>query len=220
MSFYNYVLFKPDSQRDFNEILEMMPKNNLKPYKYYFVHDWKKVSEILYKEQFDQNVNFKLSFESLAYIVNNLFGNKGVICIIKKEDNQELQDFVNNVLDFKIRVRERYCKKDEIILVANVDKMPIDRLQVRNNGKIRLIDSNGQLKEVKRYKKEGLYKFHSLSYIHCPDADIIKVLDEMNLLHNEGIIATQNEISIGQLNEIKKYRTFNVTNYKEDIWER
>lgn len=215
MSFYDYIMFKPESQRDFSEILELMMEREFNIHKFYRVRDWKRLSEKLYNSQFKDNKHFELSFESLAYIINSLFGNEAIIAILKGKDGLTKEQLMNKVLEFKRSVREKFCKTNQIYLIANVNNMPINRYGIDNNGTIKLQTQDGRLKPISRCQDEGLFKFHSLSYLHCPDAEVGKVLNELNLLQSEGVFNEENEISMLELENIKRYGTFNVFKHIE-----
>ena len=218
MNAYDYLMFKPESQKNFSKIFNLMLEEKFELCGFYHVNDWKSLSEKLYRSQLE-NQHFKVSFESLAYIINELFGNDAVICLIKENKEIEEQRFYEKVLAFKKRIRERFCKADQIYLVANIDKMPINRNGISNNGKLMLQSGNGTIKPITRCQEDGLFKFHSLSYIHCPDSDKEVVLNELHLLYKEGIIDKSNEISKESIEKIMQYATFSVLQPRKRIYE-
>ena len=56
--------------------------------------------------------------------------------------------------------------------------------------------------------EEGMYQFHSFNYIHCPDEN--QVQREFDILNQKGILDNKNIISNKEVEEIKKYKSFNV----------
>ena len=219
MQFYDYLMFKPESQRNFQKIMDLMLEEGFEICGLYHVPDWKSLSEKLYKGQLNSNQHFKVSFESLAYIINDLFGNDAIVDVVKGNNGLDEQQFYEKVLEFKKTIRKKFCKADQIYLVANIDKMPINRDGISNNGTLKLKSSNGVIKSISRCQDEGLYKFHSLSYIHCPDPDKEVVFNELYLLYKEKIFDKSNEISKKNLEKIMYYSTFKVLQTRKKIPE-
>ena len=219
MQFYDYLMFKPESQRNFQKITDLMIEEGFEICGLYHVADWKNLSKKLYNDQFSSNQHFKVSFESLAYIINDLFGNDAIVAVVKGNNGLDEQQFYDKVLKFKKMIRKKFCKTDQIYLVANIDKMPINRDGIINNGTLKLKSSNGVIKSISRCPEDGLYKFHSLSYIHCPDPDKKVVFNELYLLYKEKIFDKSNEISKKELEEIMHYSTFKVLQSRNKISE-
>lgn len=209
MSCYDFMMLKPESQKDFDTILKMVEKSGLDVVNLYRVKDWKSVSEALYDNQFNENINFKLTFQALAYTINSLFGNNGVILLIQNSEKISDEIFVQKMVAFKQLVRDRFCKVNEIFLVSNISQMSLERYGIPNNGTLKIQDKTGRIKEISRCREEGLYKFHSLSYIHTPDADIKRVGVELKILEDLGVLTKDNIISKQELMKMRKYGTFN-----------
>lgn len=209
MSCYDYMMLKPESQKDFDKILNLTEKSSFDVVDFYRVNDWKTVSEALYNDQFNENINFKLTFQSLAYTINSLFGNKGIILLIRNGEDISNEVFAQKVVAFKHIVRDMFCKAKEIFLVSNISQMPLDRYGIANNGTLKIEDKDGKIKEISRCREEGLYKFHSLSYIHTPDADIRRVCVELKILEDLGVLTPNNIIGKSELVKMRKYGTFN-----------
>lgn len=212
MSCYDFMMLKPESQKDFDTILRMVEKSGFELVNLYRVKDWKSTSEALYDDQFNKNINFRLTFQALAYTINSLFDNKGIILLIRNEGEISDDVFSQRIVAFKQLVRDVFCKTNEIFLVSNVAQMPIQRYGIPNNGTLKIQDRTGKIKEISRCHEEGLYKFHSLSYIHTPDADIKRVEVELKILENIGVLSKDNIISKQELIKMRKYGTFNIEN--------
>lgn len=80
--------------------------------------------------------------------------------------------------------------------------------------------SYGNLRKSTRISEEGIFKFHTLSYIHSPDDDEEKILRELNILQKLKILSKNNEIPKEEINMIKKYKTYEVITHKEIENER
>lgn len=212
MSCYDFMMLKPESQKDFDTILRMVEKSGFELVNLYRVKDWKSTSEALYDDQFNKNINFRLTFQALAYTINSLFDNKGIILLIRNEGEISDDVFSQRIVAFKQLVRDVFCKTNEIFLVSNVAQMPVQRYGIPNNGTLKIQDRTGKIKEISRCHEEGLYKFHSLSYIHTPDADIKRVEVELKILENIGVLSKDNIISKQELIKMRKYGTFNIEN--------
>ena len=65
----------------------------------------------------------------------------------------------------------------------------------------------GALQEVPKGNEEGMYQFHSFNYVHCPDES--QVEKEFEILNEKGILNNENMISAREIEEIKKYKSFN-----------
>lgn len=89
--------------------------------KLYGVTDWKNLSKEIYKNQLKMNSEFETSFESLAYMINHLFGNEAIIALIKNTyGNQELE---KDILKFKKEIREKYSENNKIYVLMNLSKI-------------------------------------------------------------------------------------------------
>lgn len=67
------------------------------------------------------NSEFETSFESLAYMINHLFGNEAIIALIKNTyGNQELE---KDILKFKKEIREKYSENNKIYVLMNLSKI-------------------------------------------------------------------------------------------------
>ncbi len=209
MSCYDFMMLKPESQKDFDKIFRMVEKSGFELVNLYRVKDWRSTSEKLYEDQFNENISFKLTFQSLAYTINCLFGNKGVVLLIRNKGNISDEIFVQKMVAFKHLVRDMFCRTNEIFLVSNISQMPLERYGISNNGTLKIQDKTGRIKEISRCREEGLYKFHSLSYIHTPDADIKRVGVELKILEDLGVLSKDNIIAKQELVNMRKYGTFN-----------
>ena len=76
------------------------------------------------------------------------------------------------------------------------------------------------MRKSSRISEEGIFKFHTLSYIHSPDDNAEDVLKELKLLQKLRIISKKNEISNVELDMIKKYKTYEVITDREIQTER
>ena len=216
MSFYDYILFKPESQRKFKSIVSAIQDNDFNIYKYYFVRDWKKLSLELYNEQFKNNNDFKISFESLCYIINNFFGNNGIVAILKNNDADNIE-FAKQIVELKYKIRDKLLNNNSIVIAADINKLPISKENAINNGRLALINNENKAKSLRRFPDIGLYKFHTLTYIHCPDADEKTIYKELSIAESLGIFNKENQLRQEQINEVFKFKNFDIISeeYKE-----
>ena len=80
--------------------------------------------------------------------------------------------------------------------------------------------SHGNLRKSSKKSGEGIFKFHTLSYIHSPDDNEEKILRELNILQKLRILSKNNEISKEELDMIKKYKTYEILTHREIEKER
>lgn len=118
---YDFLMLKPESQKRFPEIYDEIQKSKLGSIKLYGVNDWTNLSKELYTNQLKTNSEFETSFESLAYIINYLFGNKAIVVLIKNIYNNE--NFEKDILKFKKKIREKYSESDKIYFLINLAKL-------------------------------------------------------------------------------------------------
>lgn len=57
-----------------------------------------------------------------------------------------------------------------------------------------------------------MYQFHSFNYIHCPNANKNEIQREFEILKNKGILKEENIISNEKIEQIGKYKSFNIIN--------
>lgn len=76
------------------------------------------------------------------------------------------------------------------------------------------------LRKSSKISGEGIFKFHTLSYIHSPDDNEEKILRELNILQKLRILSKNNEISKEELDMIKKYKTYEILTHREIEKER
>ena len=91
---YDYLMLKPESQKNFQRYM------------------------IKYKEV---NSEFETSFESLAYMINYLFGNEAIVVLIKNIYSNE--NFEKDILKFKKEIREKYSESGKLYLLINLAKV-------------------------------------------------------------------------------------------------
>lgn len=75
--------------------------------------------------------------------------------------------------------------------------------------------NHGNFRKNSRISDEGIFKFHTLSYIHSPDDNKEKILRELNILQKLRILSNNNEISKQELDIMKKYKTYDVIECRE-----
>lgn len=80
--------------------------------------------------------------------------------------------------------------------------------------------SHGNLRKSSRINEEGIFKFHTLSYIHSLDDNVEKIFRELNILQRFGVLSKNNEISKAELDKIEEYRTYWSIAYKKIEKER
>ncbi len=202
----DYFMLKPESQRYFSEILDYIQKQNIEIKQFYKVHDWKNLSKLLYSREFENNEEFRTGFESLSYITDSLYGNNAIILIIKPSVDMEEKEFAEKVVKIKKEIRDIYKKSDRFFLIGNALNMPINDNDKKINGTIKIQDASGSLQEVPKGNEKGMYQFHSFNYVHCPDE--AQVQREFQILNEKGILNEENMISAGEIEEIKKYKSF------------
>lgn len=118
---YDYLMLKPESQKKFPEIYDKIQRSKLGSIKLYGVIDWTNLSKKLYENQLKTNSEFETSFESLAYMVNYLFGNEAIVVLIKNIYCNE--NFEKDILKFKKEIREQYSESDKLYLLINLAKV-------------------------------------------------------------------------------------------------
>ena len=212
MEKYDYFMLKPESQRYFSEIINYIKQQNIQIHQFYKVNDWKNLSKKLYSEEFKKSDDFETGFESLAYITDCLYGNNAVIALIKPGENENYEQFTEKVLQIKKDIRNLYKKSDSFFFIGNPINMPIQAADKKVNGKIKLQDQNGNLQEVPKGHEDGMYQFHSFNYIHCPNPNVGEIEREFEILCNTGVLTDENVISNDMVEEISKYKSFNVIN--------
>ncbi len=57
-----------------------------------------------------------------------------------------------------------------------------------------------------------MYQFHSFNYIHCPNANENEIQREFEILNKIGILKSENIIPSEKIEQISKYKSFNVIN--------
>ena len=55
-----------------------------------------------------------------------------------------------------------------------------------------------------------MYQFHSFNYIHCPNANENEIKREFEILDKTGILKKENIISNKKIEQISKYKSFNL----------
>lgn len=118
---YDYLMLKPESQKKFPEIYDKIQRSELGSIKLYGVIDWTNLSKELYENQLKTNSEFETSFESLAYMINYLFGNEAIVVLIKNIYGNE--NFEKDILKFKKEIREKYSESDKLYLLINLAKV-------------------------------------------------------------------------------------------------
>ena len=212
MENYDYFMLKPESQRYFSEIINYIKEQNIQIDRFYKVNDWKNLSKKLYSEEFKKSDDFETGFESLAYITDCLYGNNAIIAVIKPNEDEGYEQFTKKVLQIKREIRELYKKSDSFFFIGNPINMPIDAADKKVNGKIKLQDQNGNLQEVPKGHEDGMYQFHSFNYIHCPNANEGEIKREFEILCDTGVLVPENIVSDEAVEQIGKYKSFNVMN--------
>lgn len=118
---YDYLMLKPESQKKFPEIYDEIKRKKLGSIKLYGVTNWTSLSKELYENQLKTNSEFETSFESLAYMINYLFGNEAIVVLIKNIYNNK--NFEKDILQFKREIREKYSESDKLYLLINLAKI-------------------------------------------------------------------------------------------------
>ena len=118
---YDYLMLKPESQKRFPEIYDEIKRRKLGNIRLYGVTDWMNLSKELYKNQLKTNSEFETSFESLAYMINYLFGNEAVVILIQNIYGNE--NFEKDILKLKKEIREKYSESDKLYLLINLAKV-------------------------------------------------------------------------------------------------
>ena len=118
---YDYLMLKPESQKKYPEIYDKIQRSKLGSIKLYGVIDWTNLSKELYENQLKTNSEFETSFESLAYMINYLFGNEAIVVLIKNIYGNE--NFEKDILKFKKEIREKYSESDKLYLLINLAKV-------------------------------------------------------------------------------------------------
>lgn len=135
---YDYLMLKPESQKKFPEIYEEIQRSKLGSIKLYGVNDWTNLSKELYENQLKTNSEFETSFESLAYIINYLFGNEAIVVLI--QNIYENENFEKDILKLKKEIRQKYSESDKIYLLINLAKIKGINADKAKTGEIILKD--------------------------------------------------------------------------------
>ena len=194
---YSYMIVKPNGEKHLKEIISSIRYENINIEGIYKIDNYEYVNLLLHPEKEKQRYIIPIN-----RVYKDFFNNYGILILISKAD-VTYQEFVNNIVKLKIKIRNKY-DYDYIAYILNVSKIGMPY-----NGETVKIISKSYLEVAKQKMNEkGSYLIISINEIHSPDSDVENTIQELNLLLNCHIISEDNRIPQETIEKIKRYGTF------------
>ena len=194
----SYMIFKPNAEKHYKEMLEQIEENNFELVAQYAIFDYDTVNMALHQEQ----------PEAMKYIIpisrmyKDFYGNYAILIIIGKR-NITYENFCIQVSSLKRMLRSKY----DLPYIAYAFNTALIG-QENEHQHIIITDRNGVNIPQGRFEEEGTYMLFLNNAIHSPDEKIESLDKEMKLLYDMGIIDDKLILPKPVINNISRYRTF------------
>ncbi|MCR5837217.1 MAG: hypothetical protein K6G88_11975 [Lachnospiraceae bacterium] len=143
-----YLLLHPSSARYVKLIFDEIHNSDFEVDGVYRIDDWEETVENVYASSYKKSSTVKQHVKSQAYINMALFGEHGLLVLLRKEESYD--ELVKSTLNLKFKIRDfLYAKTNELITIY--------------------IDLNKSIYKGQNSKEANMDKIF-LSFIHCPDS--------------------------------------------------
>ncbi len=200
-----FFMLKPESAFYIEKIEELIKQDGWKiddillieDY-YHFAYDIYKICHFHHDRDFFEIIIAEMKIET------RLFGNHGLILMIKNE-NQKMLSFLQQLDDTKSKIRKEISVSKSRYLQAYIN---ISKLNYNCNKAVKGIPKIVNNQEIKQcYKTKdnfGEYISLYLSYLHTPDVELERYLKQMEYIQNSHL----KKITKKEFEFIKKHRTY------------
>lgn len=207
-----YVAAKPECSKCLSELEKTLVKNNLPIKDVYKIKDWESLAREMYGPQIlSSNEAFNTGFEGHIWLVQHLFGNRGLILVLEERTISDpcLKERLDKIYKAKQEFRNNVSYSLDGTLMFNINLNKLDPKKFKNGG------SKGQLGTFDNGRftsfidgSFGRWDYFYLKYIHSPNIDLEILKYEWNVLLRRGIISPENKIESREWELMKKLKTF------------
>lgn len=202
---FAYFMLKPDSEKNFCNIINCLEQFDIKEYNIYYTNKWSQISYELYEAHIERTPNFRRIFNSYTATMNEIYSDTALIFVIRS--NGDYIELLKKIYNFKLYIRKN-IKSFSYAIITNTETIKSIYTEDLPKTKIILQDSKGDEKEIYGFDSIGKYDIHVPNLIHCPDPEEYNVLRELKILEYFGVF--KNQLNLYSINKIIKYKTYNV----------
>jgi len=199
-----YVMPKPECGKFLTQLEECLNNNNFFIKKIYAVKDWETVARSIYLPKLGgENKNFVLGFESHAWVLKNLFGNRALVLKVDKDENSSLDNKLRELYNAKESFRDKMIGGEGRTYVVCINTDRIQELRAKGKKGILGVDYHGKFKTFNK-NYNGSWDYVYFKYVHCPDPSLKLLKREWAILNDTGIISPLNLVNFKDWNLMKK----------------
>lgn len=196
----SYLMLKPDSRENINNILNELENNLYKIIRMYHIDPFKENAITVYENK-KSNYDYYQAIKAHLFLSSYYFGNHGLLVIVDINDKSSLESF-------KRYIRARYTLGDDNSsqLLINLNKFTEFDRNVPD-GQIH-VKSGDEYKPLPFYKDlNGKWGVVTLNMLHAPD-NYDEYLDDITNFYKNGVLNENNLIESNELVKIIKYKSY------------